>query len=58
MACLMATIFRVKIPSEQPRSDIFKKEIGLMAKTVKVTEFIADDAAAKEIQATVDKGNK
>lgn len=58
MACLRATIFRIEIPSKNPRSDEFKKEIGKKAQEVKVKEFVADESATKEIQASVDKENK
>jgi hypothetical protein len=39
MACLRATIFRVKIPNEKPRSEAFKKQVGQMAKIIQVPEF-------------------
>lgn len=58
MACLSATIFRVKIPSTQPRSEAFKREVGEMASAVKVPEFVVDESAAKEIQDSVDKDAK
>jgi hypothetical protein len=49
MACLRATIFKLKIPSDQPRTDAFRKEVGQMALQVTVPGFVPDDAAAKEI---------
>jgi hypothetical protein len=55
MACLRATIFKVKIPSEKPRSEEFKRMLGEMAKAVAVPEFKVDEHAAKEIQDSVDK---
>jgi len=54
-ACLRATVFKVKIPSDKPRTDAFRKEVGQMALKVTVPDFILDDSAAKEIQASVDK---
>lgn len=55
MACLRATIFKIKIPSQTPRSEAFRRELGKKALEFKVPEFKPDDAAAKEIQASVDK---
>jgi hypothetical protein len=55
MACLRATIFRVKIPSDTPRTDEFRRLVGKMAAAVKVSDFVPDEAAAKEIQDSVDK---
>lgn len=57
-ACLQAKIFKIKIPSDKPRSDDFKKEVGLIASKFKVDEFVPDESAAKEIQASVDKDAK
>lgn len=58
MACLRAAIFKLKIPSDQPRTDAFRNEIGQMALQVTVPDFVPDDSAAKEIQASVDKTTK
>jgi len=58
MACLRAAIFKLKLPSDQPRTDAFRKEIGQMALQVTVPDFVPDDSAAKEIQASVDKTTK
>jgi len=55
LACLIATIFKVKVPAENPRSDQFRVEVGRMAEDVKVKEFEPDQNAAKEIQSSVDK---
>ena len=55
MACLRSKIFKINIPSETPRTDDFRKEVGKMAASVKVKEFVPDDDAAKEIQASVEK---
>ena len=52
-ACLRATIFRVKIPTAQPRTDEFRLKVGEIAAKFKVAEFVADDSAAKAIQASV-----
>jgi len=54
-ACLQATVFKIPIPSEKPRSDEFRIELGKMATTIQVEEFVPDEEAAKEIQASVDK---
>jgi len=53
MACLRATIFRIKIPTTQPRTQEFRLKVGEMAAKIKVAEFVADDSAAKAIQASV-----
>lgn len=55
MACLDANIFWIKIPSDKPRTDQFRKEVGQMAVDIKVPDFVPDDSAAKEIQSSVDK---
>lgn len=54
-SCLRATVFKVKIPSDKPRTDAFRKEVGQMALKVAVPDFTLDDSATKEIQASVDK---
>jgi ribosomal protein L12E/L44/L45/RPP1/RPP2 len=54
-SCLRATVFKVRIPSDKPRTDAFRKEVGQMALKVAVPDFSLDDSAAKEIQASVDK---
>jgi ubiquitin-activating enzyme E1 len=54
-ACLQATVFKIPIPSAKPRSDEFRIELGKMATAIKVEEFVPDEQAAKEIQASVDK---
>jgi len=54
-ACLQATVFKIPIPSEKPRSDEFRIELGKMATAIQVGEFVPDEKAAKEIQASVDK---
>lgn len=58
MACLRATIFKIKIPSDKPRTDEFRKQLAEQAAKVAVPAFKADEAAAKEIQANVDKGDE
>jgi hypothetical protein len=60
MACLRATVFKIKIPNDKPRSDAFRKQLAEQAFKITVPDFKADEAAAKEIQADVDKnaGNK
>jgi len=55
MACLQATIFRVKIPSDKPRTDAFRREVGQTASEVSVPAFVPDESVAKAIQASVDK---
>lgn len=55
MACLRAKIFCIKISSENPRTEEFRKQIGAVAIQLKVREFVVDDNAAKEIQSSVDK---
>ena len=55
MACLRAKVFCIKIPSENPRTEEFRKQVGAVAIQFKVREFVVDDNAAKEIQSSVDK---
>ena len=42
-------MFKIKIPSEAPRSDQFKKEVAALAILVKVPAFVINDEKAKEI---------
>lgn len=55
MACLRAKIFKLKIPSDKPRSAEFKAELALKASKIEVAAFKADEQAAKAIQGEVDK---
>ena len=55
---MRATVFKIKIPSETPRSEPFRKEIGTLAAQVKVPPFVPSDEKAKEIQASVVKDAK
>lgn len=55
MACLRANVFKIELPSKTPRTEEFRKEVGLMASQFKVPEFIPNDEKAKEIQASVQK---
>lgn len=57
-SCLQARIFKIKIPTDKPRTDDFRKEVGQMALKVVVPDFVPDDAAAQEIQASVAKGKE
>jgi len=61
-SCLRAAVFRVKIPSDKPRTDEFRKEVGQIALKITVPDFVPDDAVAKEmrdeIQASADKAEK
>jgi hypothetical protein len=58
MACLRATIFKIPIPSELPRSEVFRKELGEMASNFEMSKFVPNDEKAKEIQASVQKEAK
>ncbi len=49
MACLRANVFKIEIPSKTPRTEEFRKEIGLLATKFKVPEFVPNDEKAKEI---------
>lgn len=49
MACLRANVFKIEIPSKTPRTEEFRKEIGLLADKFKVPEFVPNDEKAKEI---------
>ena len=55
MACLRAKIFKLKIPSDKPRSAEFKAELAAKASKIEVAAFKADEQAAKAIQGEVDK---
>ena len=57
-ACLRAKIFKVKIPSDKPRSEEFRKEIGEKASAISVPDFKPSDADAQAIQADVEKQDK
>lgn len=58
MACLQATVFKVPIPSDKPRSEEFKRKVGAEAAAIVVPEFKVDESAAKEIQDSVNKENQ
>lgn len=58
MACLRATIFKIEIPSKAPRSDEFRKDVGMMATQFKVPDFVPNEAKAAEIQKSVAKTDK
>lgn len=58
IACLRATVFKVKIPSETPRVAEFKKQIAELASKIHVPEFVPNDEKAKEIQDSVNKEGK
>lgn len=58
LACLRANIFGVKIPTETPRVEEFRKEIGELASHFAVPDFVPNDEKAKEIQASVQKEAK
>lgn len=54
-ACLRANVFKIEIPSKTPRTDNFKKQVGLMAKAFKPPTFVPDDSKANEIKKSVNK---
>jgi hypothetical protein len=49
LACLRATIFKVAIPTQTPRSEEFRQKIGAIASNFKIADFVPDDDKAKEI---------
>jgi hypothetical protein len=49
LACLRATVFKIAIPSEKPRSEEFRKQVGTLASKVEIPNFIPNDEKAKEI---------
>lgn len=55
MACLRANIFKIPIPSAKPRQPEFREKIAAQAATFKMKDFVPDEAAAKEIEADVQK---
>jgi len=54
-ACLYATMFKIAIPYDKPRSREAKAAMALSAKDVALPEFKIDEAQAKEIQQMVEK---
>lgn len=54
-ACLYATMFKIAIPYDKPRSREAKAAMALSAKDVTVPEFVIDEAQAKELQQMVEK---
>ena len=55
LACLRANIFFVEIPSKNPRSEEFRKEVAEKAAFFIPPPFKPNDAKAKEIQDSVEK---
>mmetsp|Transcript_13065 Transcript_13065/g.17634 ORF Transcript_13065/g.17634 Transcript_13065/m.17634 type:complete len:114 (+) Transcript_13065:3507-3848(+) len=49
MACLRATMFFVELPSQEPRSDAFKKECGEIASQITPPPFTPNEDKAKAI---------
>jgi hypothetical protein len=47
MSCLRAKIFCISIPSNNPRTDEFRKTVAHSAALFKVQDFTPDDGAAK-----------
>jgi len=58
MACLRATIYHIEIPNKTPRTEDFRKEVGEMATSFKIPDFVPNDAKALEIQQSVNKADK
>jgi len=48
-------MFKIKIPSETPRSEEFRKEVGALASKIEVPNFVPNDEKAKAIQDSVNK---
>lgn len=55
MACLRANMFHVEIPSEQPRSETFRKDCGEIASQFTPPAFVPNEDKAKAIQESVNK---
>lgn len=55
MACLRATMFFVEIPSEQPRSEQFRRDCGEIASQFTPPAFVPNEDKAKAIQESVSK---
>lgn len=55
MACLRASMFFVEIPSEQPRSEAFRRDCGEIASQFTPPAFVPNEDKAKEIQESVNK---
>ena len=43
LACLYATIYKIKIPNEHPRSNESKVKMGKIASEFKMTPFVPND---------------
>lgn len=54
-ACLFATMFKVPIPFDKPRSREAKQKIAAIASAVEVAEFKVDESQAKELEQMVEK---
>jgi len=55
MACLRAAMFFVEIPSEQPRSEQFRRDCGEIASQFTPPAFVPNEDKAKAIQESVSK---
>lgn len=55
MACLRAKMFFVELPSEQPRSEQFRRECGEIASQFTPATFTPNEDKAKAIQQSVNK---
>ena len=43
MACLIATVYSLELPTKQPRTEQFRRECGEIAAKIEVTEFVPND---------------
>ena len=57
-ACLMANMFNIKIPYDNPRDIKSKKDMILRTKNMKVEEFKPNELKAKEIENEVESSEK
>jgi hypothetical protein len=54
-ACLFATIFKIKIPFENPRDHIAKEKMAEIASGIEIEKFEIDTKKAKAISSQVKK---
>lgn len=57
-ACLVATMYKIPIPHENPRDRASKAAMAEIASKVAVEPFKLDEAKAQEIQSMVEKGDQ
>ena len=57
-ACLMANMFNIKIPYQNPRDINSKKDMIIKTKNLEVEDFVPNDSKAKELENEIESGDK